>query len=203
MKTLPLPLLALAGCTALCGLLSPLAAQDQSVSAMHIGGQPYLLVDAPRVDREDRLTQQKLQARVSIQADDWTVSEYADWLRTAIQHTVVVDPVVADLSVSMRLQAVPAAVTLQWLEKLTKAKVSFVHGGIYISDVYCSGGLTRRLYAVADLTMPIADFPAPRLQLSAAGTDLQGLWGAQPADEPNRSFDVEELADIIRQHLRR
>ena len=81
---------------------------------MHIGGQPYLLIDAPRADREDRLTQLKLQARVSVRAEDWTMSEFADWLQAAIQHTVVVDPAVADLTVSMRLQTVPAAVTLRW-----------------------------------------------------------------------------------------
>ena len=65
------------------------------------------------------------------------------------------------------------------------------------------GGTARRLYAVADLTMPIADFPAPRLQLASQGADFQGLWDLQPADEPDRSLDVEELADIVRQHLRR
>ena len=121
-------------------------------------------------------------------------------VRKAAPCPIVVAPELADQSISLSLKAVTAA-CLKWVEELADVTVSYVHGGVYIGKHAVRGRPTTKLYAVADLTMAIQDFPAPDLAQVKSGKAFN-LWGEQPEASQAQRWDIDELAEIVERHAR-
>ena len=180
--------------------LSCLAA-EVSVTPIKLGTQ-QLLISAPSGAKPDTETARKLQARLTCHFEDATVAEVADWLQKGIGRPVVVAPHVADHPITLKLAKVKAETCVKWLESLGKVSVSYVHEGLYISDRKVSGGQVTKLYAVGDLTMPVRNFPGPRLaQSKDADTSFDLFNGDHADEEESNRWDIDELADVLERHL--
>jgi hypothetical protein len=160
-----------------------------------------LLVTAPGGPAMSPAVAAKLNQRVTLDFQDASLTDVVDFLRDVSKVNIVVAPAVLLKSPTITLKAKDMSLgnALHWLTKLSNTHMGFIHGALFISDQPVKEASITRIYDIADLTLPVRDFPGPELALNGSGQTGAGGALFQPvADDESSSPTTEEITDIIK-----
>ncbi len=136
-----------------------------------------------------------------IEFKDTKVRDVVDRLSLLSGLNVILGPALVkdgepDLKVTFRLRRVSVRGVLELVADTLRLGVGFRNGVVMLTTrEEARGKPVLRLYSIADLAMPIRDFPAPDLLLHPAGTELP----KQEETERKGAFsDPDEIAELLK-----
>lgn len=142
---------------------------------------------------------------VSVDFEEQRIADVARWLTNVTGVNVVLGPAllqrgdVDELKVDLSLKKVSARNVLDLVTESLGLAVGWRHGVLLVTTVQeARGKPVLKLYTVADLLLPIRDFPAPDLMLRPAGADVE------PETETVREpawGDADSILDLVRENV--
>lgn len=184
------------------GLVLLGAAENAWTVDAQSGRGDFLIVSAPAgVTGQDARLAARLQLRLSCRFQNAELREIADFVSRNTGVTVVIDPKLTTAQpVSITVADMRADRFLDWIAIQAGCQLSYLNEAAYFSAEIPRGERVTKVYEVTDLTQGLRNFPGPSLSIPEPGGSGSQLIPAIDAEQPRSS--VEELADLVSEHLR-
>ena len=176
-------------------LAQPAIHAEDDVQVTLLPGGTQILVSAPAGGAPSPRLQGLLAQRMSFEFRDAELAEIVDFFRKTTSVNFVLDPRLQTQPITFVAKEMELGMALEWTAKLTESKISYVNQAVFFSDRVVRGPKKMVVYDIADLTMPIRDFPGPSLALGESGAQIDQIFDLEPEQGP--AVAAEELVEII------
>lgn len=151
----------------------------------------------PQDDETKTLKARLRTIRLDVDFSQFTVTQFADYLRDVAGINIVVNPKAAEVSSTLTIKA--KGVTIQSLLRLLLKPLGIgytVQDGVLliVREAELKSETRLEVIDVRDLLMPIRDFPGVDISLAA---DNAGVAFNAPADETPKEFPI---VDLVKAH---
>lgn len=142
----------------------------------------------------------QLDQKLTLEFLDNDIGEVVEFLQQNTSVNIVLDPEVLALdpgAITMTVRDMQLRNVLDFIMIQTGLRYSLQDEALYIStEEGMRGDVTMKIYDISDLTLPLTDFPGPRLRIPEPG-ESQGNILDDIVDED--APEIEDFIDIIRE----
>ena len=180
------------------GLAQPAIYAEDDVQVTLLPGGKQIVVSAPAGGAPSPELRALLAQRMSFNFRDAELADIIEFFRKTTSVNFVLDPRLETQPITFIANDMELGMALEWTAKLTKSKISYVNQAVFFSNRAVRGPKKMVIYDIADLTMPIRDFPGPSLSLTDTGAQINQIF--EPEPEP--AMAGEELVEAIEEALK-
>lgn len=160
-----------------------------------------LVVTAPAGSDSAALDASLIQ-RVTVDFQDATIAEVAEFVRRTSSLNVVVAPelLAQGAPITIKAQDMELGNLLKWVDRVGGLHHGWLHGALYFGAQPIRGEPRTMVLDVSDLVLPVRHFPGPDLSIPQNG-NRNGV-AIMPITEPEQPVPtVDELAQLIERQV--